>query len=212
MAEATVVPAKRRAERGSRSVQRLRAQGEVPAILYGHQEEVIPLVVSVTSLQGLLRHGAHGLIDLEVDGRKESAVIKEMQWDVFGREVLHVDFHRVSRDEQITVDVPIVLKGTAPGVTAGGILEQSMHSIEIRCSAANIQESVVVSLNHLALGESILVKDLELNPGATALADAEQLVVHVLVPQAQEAEEEAAAASAEPELIRREKEEESEGQ
>lgn len=209
MSETSVITASRRTARGSRAVNRLRDEGKIPAVLYGHKEEVVSLVVEQAQIEALLRKGAHGLLEVDLGGAKESAVIKEMQWDVFGKRVLHVDFARVSKDEKIVVDVPIVLKGTAPGAAEGGSLDQPLHTIEIRCAAGAIQEQVVVNISGLHLGQAILVKDLELNEGAEAVADPDQVVVHV-TRQAVEEEGEAAEVTAEPELIRREKAEEEE--
>jgi large subunit ribosomal protein L25 len=212
MVEAVKIGALRRSQKGSQAARRTRAAGNVPGVLYGHKEEVVHLSVEAAALEALLRRGGHGLLELSVDGKAESAVIKDLQWDVFGREILHVDFARVSKDEKIVVEVPLVLKGVAPGLAEGGVLDQPMHSIEIRCPADNIQEQVVVHVNQLHLGGSIFVKDLTLPVGAEALADEDQLVVHI---SKAKTEEEAAAEgeTAEPELIRREKgEEEGEGE
>lgn len=208
MAQSVVIPVTVRKEKGSRAAKRLRATGHVPAIIYGHKEEVIQLAVPALDLQNLLRHGAHGLLELNVNGKVESAVIKEMQWDVLGLEILHVDFARVSQDERVSIEIPIVVKGTAPGVSEGGVLDQPLHSIEIECPANNIQESVVVNINHLHLGESIFVKDLKFLEGVTTTADPDQIVIHVVTASEEEEEEGAGGEQAEPELIRREKAEE----
>jgi large subunit ribosomal protein L25 len=205
MVEAVAVSASRRSEKGTRAARRARAEGKVPGILYGHKEEVVPVSVDATFLEGLLRKGGHGLLELNLDGKAEYVVIKDLQWDVFGREILHVDFSRVSKHEKIHVEVPLVLKGVAPGLAEGGILDQPMHSIEIMCPADNIQEQVVVLLNNLHLGGSIFVKDLVLPEGAEAVNDPDQLVVHISKAKTEEELEAEEAAAAEPELIRREK-------
>jgi large subunit ribosomal protein L25 len=213
MVEALAIGASRRTEKGSRAAQRARAEGKVPGVLYGHKEEVVWLSVDTTTLETLLRKGGHGLLELNLDGKTEYAVIKDLQWDVFGREILHVDFGRVSKHEKIVVEVPLVLKGVAPGLTEGGVLDQPMHSIEIRCPADNIQEQVVVHINQLHLGGSIFVKDLTLPTGAEALVDGDQVVVHIAKAKTDEEIAAAEAGTAEPELIRREKgEEEGEGE
>lgn len=207
MSESAVLEAVRRAETGTRAVRKLREQGRVPGVLYGHKEEVVPISLDTAVLEAALRRGAHGLLELSLDGKTESTVIKDLQWDVFGREILHVDFARVSRDEKIEVEIPIVVKGIAPGVAEGGVLDQPLHSIEIRCSAGNVKENVVVNISQLHLGQAILVKDLTLGEGAEALADPEQIVLQV-IQQSTEEEAVGGEAPAEPELIRREKEEE----
>lgn len=207
MAEAEVISVETRKETGSRAARRLRSEGKIPAVVYGHKEEVLSITVPSERVAYVLRHGAHGLLSLDLSGRQESVIIKDLQWDVFGREVLHVDFARVSRDEKITVEVPIVLKGNAPGTSEGGVLDQPMHVVEIRCSASEIQESIVVSISKLHRGESIHVRDLEVRPGTEILADPDQLVVQVAEPKTDAGEGAEDAEAAEPELIRREKEE-----
>lgn len=204
MAELSVIPAKIRQETGSSAARRLRANGEIPAIIYGHKEEPVPLSVSTELIESLIRHGARGLLELDVAGQKESAVIKEMQWDALGREVLHVDFARVSRTEKVTVEVPVVLHGVAPGA-ANGVLDHHLHTIELECSASDILEQVTVNINHLQLNESILVKDLEIPTNIKVLADPEQVVVQVVEAKVEE-EEVAEAGPVEPEVIRREEE------
>jgi large subunit ribosomal protein L25 len=212
MAETSVIEAKIRGERGTRAAKRMRAQGRIPAVVYGHKQEVLAVSVDNDQIVSLVRRGAHGLLELDIEGAKESAVIKDMQWDVFGREVLHVDFARVSADEKVTLEVPITLRGTAPGIGEGGVLEHVLHSIEIECPATNIQQNVVVSVNGLHLNQSVLVKDLKFIEGVRTLADPDQVVVQVVVPTVVEEEPAAAEAPAEPEVIRREgKEEEAEG-
>lgn len=208
MAETALLIAEVRSETGSRNARKLRARGRIPAVLYGHKLDSIPLTVNGEEVQALLRHGAHGLIELNVAGAKESAIIKAMQWDVFGEEVLHVDFTRVSADETLVIDAPITLKGTAPGTKDGGILDHRLHSVQIECPATNIQESVVVNINSLKLEEAIYVRDLEFAEGISPKADPDQIVVQVRPPAEEAEEEEGVVESAEPELIRREDQEE----
>jgi large subunit ribosomal protein L25 len=128
-----------------------------------------------------------------------------MQWDVFGREILHVDFARVSSDERVTLEIPITLKGNAPGANEGGVLDQPMHSIEIECPATNIQESIIVNISGLHLDQAIYVRDLKFQEGVTTSEDPDQIVVHVIRAAGEEELEIAGEGSAEPELIRREK-------
>jgi large subunit ribosomal protein L25 len=213
MADFTPIPVKIRHARGTRAVERLRREGQIPAVLYGHQLDTVAISVNGETVSHLLRHGAHGLIELDVEGKKESVVIKELQRDAFGREILHIDFARVSADERITVDVPVALRGSPPGVAEGGILNHAIHSVEIECSAATIVQQITVSVNNLHLGQSVLLKDLKVPEGAKVLGDPEAVVVEVAAPK-EEAEEaaEAPAEGAEPELIRREAKEEEEGE
>src|SRR5439155_17618767 len=104
-----------------------------------------------------------------------------------GKEVLHVDFMRVSQDERIEVPVRIELKGIAPGVTGGGILDQPLHTLTVECLAIRIPDSIRVNINELQLGAAIHVKDLTLPEGVKALADPDAIVVQVMTPAAEPA-------------------------
>jgi large subunit ribosomal protein L25 len=115
MAETTVLTAKARDGRGSQAARQLRRTGMVPAILYGHKEETLSLVVSDEELRAAIRHGAR-VVDLKTPAKLEKALIKELQWDHLGKELLHADFYRVSADQRITLSVRLELRGTAPGV------------------------------------------------------------------------------------------------
>lgn len=208
MRQSSTIQAKRREGTGSRAARKLRAGGNVPGILYGHGEVPIPLSLGETELRSLLRHGAHALLDLAVDGKNETVVIKELQYDHLGSAILHVDFARVSADERVQIVVPIVLRGSAPGLAAGGILEHQMHEVEIECAASNLVEQIVVHVKDLQLDGEITVADLALPAGATALVDADRVVVKVSKKGDEKDEATAEGTGVEPELIRREKEEE----
>ena len=120
MAEQIVLTTTPRKERGSRAATKLRAKGELPAVLYGHKEETVSLTISAEALANVIRHRAR-VVDLEGKGMPtQKALIREVQWDHLGHDVLHVDFARVAADERIKIDVRIELRGTAPGVTGGG--------------------------------------------------------------------------------------------
>jgi large subunit ribosomal protein L25 len=203
MAEAVLIPTEKREGRGTKKAVRLREKGLLPAVLYGHKEATISLSVPLDKFSAALRHGVR-VFDLETGGKVEKAVINELQYDYLGKEILHVDFRRVSTDERITVHVPIELRGTAPGVTGGGVLDQQIHSLEVECLALEIPSSIRVAIGELQIGSAIHVRDLKLPPGVVAQADEDAIVVQVTAPQA-EAEEGEAGERAEPELIRPER-------
>jgi large subunit ribosomal protein L25 len=203
MAESVVLVTEKRSTRGTRMARRLRAEGRVPAVLYGHKEETLSVSVAEDDLISAIRHGAR-VVDLRSDAGLQKAQIAEVQWDHLGHEVLHVDFRRVAADERIHVTVTIEVRGIAPGVTGGGLLDQPIHTLSVECAADSVPESIRVNVNELQLGGAIHVRDLHLPPDVKALADPDAIVVHVTAPQA---EPEAAAApsaeQAEPELIGR---------
>ncbi len=208
MAETVELKAEKREQRGTREARRLRKGGQVPGVVYGHKRETIAISLPAEELVKTVRHGAH-VVDLRMDGGVEKALIRELQWDHLGKDLLHVDFVRVSKDERIEVPVRVELRGIAPGVTAGGVLEQSLHTLKVECLAVSIPDSVRVNINELQLSGAIYVKNLALPEGVKVLDDPESIVVHVIAPVA-EPEAAALAASAEPEVIGRPKAEEEE--
>jgi large subunit ribosomal protein L25 len=207
MAEAVVLVTEKRTAHGSQQARRLRKAGKIPAVLYGHKEATLALTLPGDEFTRALRHGVR-VIDLQHEGKQEKALIREVQFDHLGHEILHVDFARVAEDERIHVEVRIELRGTAPGVTAGGILDQPLHNIEIECPAISIPESIRVNIGELQIDGSIYVRDLKLPPGVTALTDGDAIIVHVTAPIAEPEPAAPAGEQAEPEVIGRQKAEE----
>lgn len=198
MSEALKV--ERRESRGKRDARRMRQVGNVPAILYGHQEEAVSLAVDAVALRTALRHGAR-TVELTGDVQT-SALIKAMQWDAFHTEILHVDFARVSADERIRVMVPVHLRGDAPGARGAGVLEQPIHEVEIECLAAAIPDHVTANIASLELGHSIHANELILPPGVTMVTPGHEVVVHCILAKAEEVAP-GVATGVEPEVIGR---------
>jgi large subunit ribosomal protein L25 len=211
MAESVVLMAQKREGRGSRVAARLRQQGSIPGIVYGHKKAVVQVALPSDELHAAIRHGTR-VLDLQTDGATEKVWIREVQWDHLGKEILHIDFNRVAADERIRVSVPIEVKGTAPGVTGGGLLDQPIHTLHIECLAIAIPDSIRVNINELQLGGAIHVRDVKLPDGVTVLDDPDAIVVHVTAPQAEPEAPVVAEGQAEPEVIGRQKEEEAEGE
>jgi len=193
---------------GTRESRRLRREGFVPAILYGHGEKCVDLVATREAIHAAIRHGSR-IVELK-GAVKTGALIRELQWDTFGVEPVHVDFLRVSATDRVKVKVPVDLKGECPGQRAGGIVNLLLHEIELECTADAVPEKVHAAVGKLQLGGSIKVHDLELPPGAKPLVDGDEAVVTCTVPV--EKAEEAAAGGAEPEVIGRKAAEEGEAE
>jgi large subunit ribosomal protein L25 len=201
MADSVVLDAKPRTERGSRQSRRLRKNGTIPAVLYGHKEETLSIGLTAEDLEKAIRHGVR-VIDLKTGANLQKALISEIQWDFLGKEILHVDLTRVAADERITVSVKLEVKGIAPGVTGGGVLDQPMHELSIECLAISIPESIRVNVSQLQLDGAIYVKDIALPPDVKAMDDPEAIVVHVVAKQLEaEPVAEAVSETAEPEVI-----------
>jgi large subunit ribosomal protein L25 len=210
MADTVVLQSEKRDGRGSRHAAKLRKAGLVPAVLYGHKEETLSVSVSHEALMAAIRHNTR-VVDLAAGGKTEKAQIVELQWDHLGKDVLHVDFKRVSADERIEQTVPLEIRGIAPGVAEGGRLDQPLHTLRVECPALNIPASIRVAINDLHIEGAIHVRDLKLPEGVKALTDPDAIVIHVLKPKAEApapAAGEAVATSAEPEVITRKKAEE----
>jgi large subunit ribosomal protein L25 len=202
----------KRKSHGKRNNVRLRRSGRLPAVLYGHGEEAVSLTLAADQLEASLRHGAK-VVDLDGDASGK-ALLQDVQWDTFFQEVLHVDLLRVRAGEKVKIDVPIELRGEAPGVLEGGLIEQVVHSIEIEVALDVIPDKLHISIKNLKIGDHLTVKDIiDLPPGAKVLSDEDELVVHCVMPAAEEEEEIAEeGATAEPEVIGKGKEEEEEGE
>ncbi len=204
MAQTVMLEAKVRKDTGSRAMYKVRREGSIPAVLYGHKEATVPLTISDRDFGAIMRAGQR-MVDLKVDGKTQKALIKDVQYDPLGDAILHVDFARVSMTEKITLNVPIVMTGHAPGQAEGGVLDQVLKSLEIRCLPANIPENIKVNISELKIGDSIFVKNVPPVEGVEVVTDPEAIVVTVHAPKeevvAAPAEEVAAAAPAEPEVI-----------
>jgi large subunit ribosomal protein L25 len=212
MADSVTLATQKRQANGSAGARRLRQRGLIPAVLYGHKEETVPLAVSQEEFAVILRHHTR-VVDLDHEGKKEKALIREVQWDHLGHDVLHVDFARVAEDERIKIDVRIELRGIAPGVTGGGVLDQPLHTLHIECPVISVPESIRVNVGELQIGQAIHVRDLHLPEGVKVLNDPDAIVVHVTAPVAEpEVAAAPAAETAEPEIIGRQKAEAEEGE
>ena len=166
------------------------------------------MTVATVEIASAIRHGAR-VVELK-GAVNEKAFIRDLQWDVYGIDILHVDFARVSEHERIELRVTVELRGQAPGLKEGGVVELLVHDLEIECEALRIPEKLEVNVNDLHLDGSITAADIKLPPGVTLISDAETLVAHCVQPLS---EDEAAASeggAGEPEVIGRKPEEESE--
>ena len=222
--EATL-EATRRDTIGKNEARRTRRGGLVPAVLYGATgdgagEEATAIAVNPRALLRILHSesGANTLISLQLAGAGDTRVlVKEYQLDPVTHEVLHADFYRVAMDRVIQVTIPVVVKGEPKGVKQqGGVLEFIRREIEIECLPGDIPESVEVNVDELMLHQGIRVRELAVNPKWKPVSDPDMMLVHVIMPKAEEvaAPAEAAAAApaapAEPEVIKKGKKEEAE--
>ncbi|NOY30403.1 MAG: 50S ribosomal protein L25 [Planctomycetes bacterium] len=193
-----------REQHGKLRNRRLRASGHLPAVLYGHGEESVSLSISSDQLRASLRHGAK-VVQL-AGAAKCQALLKDIQWDTFQQYVLHVDLLRVDEKDRVKIEVPVSLRGEAPGTHEGGVIEHLIHHLEIETSPANIPEQLQANVNELHLGGLLKASELSgLPEGATFTGDADAVIVQCVEPTATPSEEdsaeEAVSGSVEPEVI-----------
>jgi large subunit ribosomal protein L25 len=186
---------------GTSRVRKLRDTGMVPAVLYGHGETNVNLAVARDVVNNVIRRGSKMLA--LTGAIQDTALLREVQWDAFGIEILHIDLARVSKDEAVEITLAVELHGEAPGLSEGGQLKFTAHELTIRCPAGSIPEHLIVSIAGLHLGQSVHANEVLLPEGASMLTPGSVVVVQIAQPIAEGDDD--AAAVAEPELIRREK-------
>ena len=205
--------AKARSDRGKGVARQLSAAGEVPAVVYGPGREPQSLTINQREFERLAERVriTSTVIELAIDGKTARTLVRELQRDPLRRTVIHVDFQELVAGEKVTVSVPLRFVGTPDGVKhGGGILEEVMHQLEIRCDPSNIPDHIDVDVTPLTIGHSLHVGDITLPSGVEVVDDPEQTLAVVSAPKTEEeapvvAEGAAPEAAAEPELIRKPK-------
>ena len=188
---------------GSRSARRLRAEGKVPAVVYGLGEDSVPVSVDWSDLRRALTTdaGLNALITLDVDGEQQLSIIKDLQRDPVRRNVTHVDFIRIDREAEIQVEVPIVLTGQAEAVEReDGTVAHLMFNILVNSKPDTIPDELTIDVTDMEIGDAIRVADLDLPAGVSTDLDPEEVIVTAMVSRSTievAAEEEAAEALAE---------------
>lgn len=196
-----MLKAEKRDKTGSKSAARARKQGRIPAIVYGHKKEAIAISLDAHSLVEGLHHG-HRLIDVQIGRKKEKTLIKELQYDNLGKNIVHADLMRVDVEETVRVTVPIELKGAAKGTYEGGVVEAHADRLEIECKVTDIPEALVVSVKELNVGDTLHAGDIELPEGVKLVSDPSSVLVTCsVVVAAKTTEELEAEAPAVPEVI-----------
>ncbi len=210
MAKQLKLSAQTRSVIGRSAVNKIKAQGLVPASIYGGQDQPVNLSLNKREISNLLAHATseHVLVDLEItDGSAKTnrlALIQEVQHHPIRRDVLHVDFHAVRADEKLHAEIPVEPFGEPAGVkNFGGILEIALHSLSIECLPKDLPDLIRIDVSGLGVGESIHVKDIALPEGVIAHADGELTVVRVAAPKVEI--EPAPGAAAGPEVIKEKK-------
>ena len=204
----TKLIAKKRDLEGTSNARRIRAAGQLPAVVYGDEKESVSVEVNAHDFEQILHHHASESLIIEIDLEGEgdlSVLVKDVQHHPVSSDLLHVDLMRVAADKVISVDVQIELVGEAAGVKAGGSLDHVMHAVTIECLPGDLVDTFEVDVSDLEIGQSLNVSDLNLSAQFKVMVDADAVVAAVSGPQAEE-EEEAEAVDGEPEVITEKKE------
>ena len=189
---------------GSAASRRLRAADRIPAVLYGHGMEPISLSVARRDLRVALSGpaGQNTILSLNIGGTSYNAIVKEMQRHPVRRTVAHIDFVQINLSEEITMQVPVHLVGTAKAVvSAGGLVDPAVDTIEVRTTPANVPNEISIDISNLTPDSVIRLGDIAMPAGVSAIGDPEMPVVTVLMSRAatEAAKDAADGAAAAPE-------------
>jgi large subunit ribosomal protein L25 len=213
MMKSIKLKARKRIEASKKNVHKLRRQGEIPGVLYGHKKDPVHLALPEHEFWHILHNATseHLIIDLDVDGvdmEEHITLVRDVQHHPVSGDILHVDFQRISMDESIRVGVPVVLTGTARGVKEfGGVLDHGIREVKVNTTAAKVPEHLEIDVSHMMIGDTIHVTDLQqLYPEIDFLDDGHLNLAHVSPPkkleviaEVEEGEEEAAEGAEEGE-------------
>ena len=211
MDKALVLKAEIRQHLGSKNTAKLRKQGQIPAIVYGHKEQPLAISLDARSFSEELHRGRR-LMDVQLGEKNEKLLVKDVQYDYLGKEIIHVDLMRVDVTERVRLAIPIELKGTAKGTHEGGMVEVHMGKLEVECLVTNIPERLTVPVKEMMLGDALHASDIVLPEGVKLISSPDLLVAtcHV-VAETKTTEELEAEMPAAPEVITAVKEEPEEG-
>ena len=217
--ERMIIKSLSREASGKEAIGRMRKDGFVPAVIYSKGfNSLIKLPHAAIKALKSIHFSESTIIDMDIEGLDEKdikALIKDVQYDPLTEEVIHVDFMRVSMEEKINVNIPVVLKGECKGIKEGGVLEQMLWEIEIEALPMDIPEKIELDVSLLGIGDSIHVREINLGENVKILESPGETIVTVVAKH--EEEEEAAPAQEteegkEPEVIKEKEKEEAEKQ
>lgn len=169
-----------REETGSRKSGRLRKEGEIPSVIYGNGFPTYNIVLNEKEIFKVLKSkGENAIVELDIDGKVESAMIKEIQRPPIGNKITHIDLQQVDAKEKIQVEVPVTLVGKEHGID-DGVLQQQLDTVLVECLALNIPRDIKVNIDDLQVGEAMTVADLYENKDYIVLNDKEEVVASII--------------------------------
>ena len=176
MGKTFVLKAEVRDGTGSKHSAKVRAAGRIPAVVYGHKEAPAAISLDAHDFVEGLHHG-HRLMDVQIGKKKETTLVKALQYDHLGRDIIHVDLIRVDVTETVKVMVPIELKGTARGTQESGILEEHVDRLEVECRVTDIPEKITVFVKDIGIGDALHAGDVELPEGVKLVSLPDTIIV-----------------------------------
>lgn len=201
MTDKVILKGELRTQTGTAKTVILRKEGKLPGVMYGHGEETTSLSVNLRDFTEGILHGQR-LFHVEISGKTETLLVKDIQYDYLGKDFIHVDFVRVNLAELVSVTVGLKFKGTAAGVSEGGMLDVHLDAIEVECKVSEMPETITVNVKEIGIGDSIHASDIELPEGAVLKTDAEALILNChLVAEAKTTEELEGEMPSGPEVI-----------
>jgi large subunit ribosomal protein L25 len=210
MERVEILKAELRKQAGTKQAVQIRRQGKIPAIVYGHKEEPVAISLNAHDFNVQLHHGRR-LFDVTLGGKKQKLLVKDLQYDHLGKEIVHADLMRVDLSETVRVTVPIELKGTAAGTHEGGIIEEHVDHLEVECRVTEIPDILSVSVKDIGVGDALHAGQIELPEGVKLVSDPDSVVVTChLVAAAKTTEEIEEEVPITPEVISERKEEQAE--
>jgi large subunit ribosomal protein L25 len=211
--ESATIQGEPRGPQGHHGNERLRQRGLLPAVIYGHGEAPEMISLSLHDFELALSH-TQRVVKVQVGGREQQYLVKDVQFDHLQKTPIHVDLMRVDVSERVRVTVALEFRGTPKGVAEGGTLVTVAAEVEVECPVLQIPESIRVRVEHLGMNESIKLRDVEAPAEVKLLGDPDDILAVVHPPREEEpttAEAAASEGAAEPEVIAKGKEEDAEG-
>lgn len=201
MTDTVLLKAEIREGSGSKCAAKLRKVGKLPAVMYGHGKEALSISLDGHTFVEELHHG-HRLFEIDAGGNKQMALVKALQYDHLGKDMIHVDLMRVDMSERVTVKVTIELRGTPIGAQNGGMINSHLDELEVECAVSDIPDVIQIAINDVDVGDVIHAGEIDLPAGMTLKMPSDALVLacHVVAAakSTEELEEEQAAT---PEVI-----------
>ncbi len=201
MEEMNIKAAARTGEGVKGALSKIRAEKNVPAVVYGGHKDPVSITVSLKDLEKIIKAGKNTIVALELPSGKEQVLVKEVQYHVVTDLPIHVDFQRVSLKDKMNVVVPVKLVGECADVkTYGAMVEHIMREIEVRALVSKIPHEIEVDMTPMTINTGIVAGDIKLPEGVELVTDAQAPVVHLTILKDEEpAAAPAAAADAQPE-------------